>query len=229
MTRHHVVVGIDDTATAFRALDRAAEEAARRDAVLHIVYAVPDPDEAKPILSAALARVYDRHPALTALPVPLPGSPAAVLAERSRDALLTVVGTRGLGGVAGHLLGSVARDLAERTNGPLLIVRGDPRELRHAPGHGDVLLCVTSDGDAEAAAVAFAEAERLGTGVRVRTTRPGMVHAALQAALGSALVVVALHRDPRVGSHLDRVAQALLHHSPVPVLLVPVPVAARAD
>ncbi|WP_059006457.1 universal stress protein [Streptomyces specialis] len=229
MTRPHVVAGIDDTATAFRALDRAAEEAERRDAVLHIVNALPDPDAAGPILSAALARVHDRHPALIALPVPVPGAPAAVLAERSRDALLTVVGTRGLSGPAGHLPASVAQGLAERTNGPLLVVRGDPRELRHSPDHGDVLLCVGSNGDAEAAAVAFAEAERLGAGVRLRTTRPGMVHAVLRAALGSALVVVALHRDPRVGPHLDRVTEALLRHSPVPVLLVPVPVTARAD
>ncbi|WP_178970216.1 universal stress protein, partial [Streptomyces acidiscabies] len=46
MTRQNVVVGVDGSPGAVRALDRAAEEAVRRGTALRVVYAVRDRDEA---------------------------------------------------------------------------------------------------------------------------------------------------------------------------------------
>ncbi len=44
MPHGEVVVGVDGSDPAVRALDRAADEAHRRDTVLRIVFALPWPD-----------------------------------------------------------------------------------------------------------------------------------------------------------------------------------------
>ncbi|WP_416966007.1 universal stress protein, partial [Streptomyces sp. Agncl-13] len=49
MTLHQVIVGVDGSLVSVRALDRAADEAARRGLALGVVYAVPDSDEAGPV------------------------------------------------------------------------------------------------------------------------------------------------------------------------------------
>ncbi|WP_347269255.1 universal stress protein [Streptomyces sp. WAC00263] len=115
MTTRHVTVGVDGTLIAVRALDRAAEEAVLRGALLDIVYAVPDLDEAGPVLASAAARVRERHPGLSVTASAFEGGPVQALAEHGRDAELTVVGTRGLGGIAGLLFGSVSLRLVART------------------------------------------------------------------------------------------------------------------
>lgn len=50
------------------------------------------------------------------------GSPAATLIDEARNADLLVVGTRGLGGFKGLLLGSVSHHLANHAPCPLVIV-----------------------------------------------------------------------------------------------------------
>ncbi|KAF5990756.1 stress-inducible protein [Streptomyces sp. WAC00263] len=158
-----MVVGVDGSLVAVRALDRAAEEAARRGAVLDIVYAVPDLDVAGPVLASAALRMRERHPGLPVTATAAEGSPVQALARHGRDAALTVVDTRGLGGLAGLLLGSVSLRLAAHARSPLLVVRGAHRPT----GRGEVLLGLESDADADAAAYAFAEAERRGAGLRI--------------------------------------------------------------
>ncbi|WP_206341028.1 universal stress protein [Streptomyces ureilyticus] len=158
MTLHYVAVGVDGSLVAVRALDRAADEAGRRGAALHVVYAVPDSDEAGPILASAASRVRERHPGLPVVASAAEGGAVGALARESEGAALTVVGARGLGGLTGLLLGSVSRRLAAHAHGPLLVVRGD-----HACGDGgDVLLGLADDSDADVAAYAFQEAERRG-------------------------------------------------------------------
>ncbi|SBT89645.1 Nucleotide-binding universal stress protein, UspA family [Streptomyces sp. DI166] len=163
MTPQYVVVGADGSLNAVRALDWASDEAARREAALRIVYAVPDRDEAAPVLGAAVARAHARHPRLRVASKPVTGGPVAVLARESEGAALTVVGTRGLGPVSGLLARSVSLGLAVHAAGPLLVVRGD----HPCDGERRVLLGLESDEDAEAAAYAFAEARRRGVGLDV--------------------------------------------------------------
>lgn len=50
------------------------------------------------------------------------GVPADVLVEAARDADLLVVGSRGRGGFAGLLLGSVSQRCAERVSCPVVVV-----------------------------------------------------------------------------------------------------------
>ncbi|MGW7210716.1 universal stress protein [Streptomyces sp. NPDC054837] len=158
MPDRHVVVGVDGSLVAVRALDWAVEEAVRRGTVLRIVYAVADRDEAGPVLASAVSRVHERHPGLPVEVRAVEGGAVRVLAGESGDAALTVVGTRGFGGVSGLLARSVSRRLAVQAHGPLLVVRGD-----HPCNEGRaVLLSLESDEDEAAAVYAFQEAARRG-------------------------------------------------------------------
>ncbi|MGR3867487.1 universal stress protein [Streptomyces graminifolii] len=163
MTTHHVVVGVDGSLISVRALDRAADEAARRGVELRVVYAVPDTDESGPVLASAVTRLAARHPELSVVTKGAVGGPVHTLVRQSEGADLTVVGTRGMGGVAGLLLGSVSLRLAAQVRGPVLVVRGDHRCDDGRP----VLLGLESDGDEDAALYAFQEAERRGVPLHV--------------------------------------------------------------
>ncbi|MGW6012065.1 universal stress protein [Streptomyces sp. NPDC055210] len=212
MRIHQVVAGVDGSLVSVRALDRAAAEAARRAAALRIVYAVPDLDEAGPILAAARARVVARHPDLPVTTEAVRGSAVRALTRESEDAALTVVGTRGFGGFTGMLLGSVSLRLAAQVRGPLLVVRGD----RRCGDGGEVLLGLAGDADPDVAAYAFEEAERRGARLRV------LRRALLEATRAADVVVIGAHqRAHRVGPHLNPTAHTLLHRSHCPVLVVP--------
>ncbi len=158
-----VVVGVDGSLVAVRALDLAAEDALRRGAGLRVVFAVADRDEAAPILASAAARVRERHPGLPVETRAVEGGAVRALARESESALLTVVGTRGFGGVSGLLAGSVSWRLAAQVHSPLLVARGD-----RADDEGrEVLLGLEGDADADAAAHAFREAVLRGARLRV--------------------------------------------------------------
>ncbi|MER5435246.1 universal stress protein [Streptomyces sp. NPDC002588] len=163
MTSRHTVVGVDGSVISVRALDWAAAEAVRHGTALRVLYAVPDPDEAAPVLGHALSRARARYPELHVETVAVQGGAVRALARESTDADLTVVGTRGLGALTGPAFGSVSLRLAALVQGPLLVVRGD-----HVCDEGqDVLLGLADDTDGPAAAYAFQEAERRGARLRV--------------------------------------------------------------
>jgi nucleotide-binding universal stress UspA family protein len=163
MTLHHVVVGVDGSLVAVRAMDWAAEEAVRRGAELHVLYAVPDRDEAGPVLASAVTRLGARHPGLPVVTRAAVGSAVRTLVHESEGADLTVVGTQGMGGLGGLLFGSVSLRVAAHAHSPLLVVRGD-----HRCDHGrPVLLGLEDEADEGAAGYAFREAARRGTSLRV--------------------------------------------------------------
>jgi nucleotide-binding universal stress UspA family protein len=138
-----IVVGVDGSEPADRALHWAAGEAKARNARLKIVSAwyVPALVYASgygPPMVAPSAEESSLHAAqemaqgaatelesmgLAAEAVTVHGSAAEALIEASAEADLLVVGSRGHGGFAGLLLGSVSSQCAHHANCPVVIVR----------------------------------------------------------------------------------------------------------
>ncbi|MBC3191137.1 universal stress protein [Pseudonocardia sp. C8] len=142
--RGPVVVGVDGSASALDAVRWAAGEAAARRVGLRLV-AVFTPLPRSPRHDLGLAARYREHaveelrgqltsaagvvtaaaPEVTVETDLRTGYPAPVLVEESHGASLTVVGSRGLGGFSGLLVGSVAVAIAAHGGSPVLVVRGD--------------------------------------------------------------------------------------------------------
>ena len=83
------------------------------------------------------------------------GLPAPVLRDAARDARLLVVSSRGLGGVLGHVAGSVCLDLAGSSPCPLMVIRRG-----RSPGQAAAPVVVGVDGTSRSSA-ALAGAARL--------------------------------------------------------------------
>lgn len=134
-----VIVGIDGSERSFNALRWAAAESRSRDADLDVVHAwrlspmmtatpvmsvFPDlsalEEDGRAILDRALA-----DPALAGTRVHghlAHDLPAHALLRRATGAGLLVAGTRGLGRVAGTLLGSVSRQLLHHAPCPVVVI-----------------------------------------------------------------------------------------------------------
>ncbi|WP_422733641.1 universal stress protein [Micromonospora sp. WMMD558] len=121
-----VLVGVDGSEAAELAVGYAAEEAARRGAELVVAH-VDRPDEEGPaqtgdLVETAAAAARGSHPGLTvAVRLLLADKPEPALIEASSGAALVVVGTRGRGGFAGMLLGSVSQSLVQHAHCPVLV------------------------------------------------------------------------------------------------------------
>jgi nucleotide-binding universal stress UspA family protein len=138
-----VVVGVDGSAVSESAIDFAFAAASLRGRGLVVVHAwsQPDPfvDEAYAVLSEAstrqtearlavsesLAGWREKYPDVEITEVIADGHPVdALLAEASAArAALVVVGSRGRGGFAGLLLGSVSRGVLHHATCPVAVVR----------------------------------------------------------------------------------------------------------
>jgi len=75
-------------------------------------------------ITRAVAEAVSAHPTVRATTVVRYGTPAGVLLEAAREAALLVVGSRGLGGFKGLLLGSVAQHCVQHAPCPVLVLRG---------------------------------------------------------------------------------------------------------
>ncbi|MFC4553968.1 universal stress protein [Georgenia faecalis] len=140
MSRENVIlVGVDGSDASLAAVDWAAAEARARGWGLHIVcaYAVPSftvasldggfaaiddtaiRQGAQAVLDEATARTGNGLPVTTSLET---GDPAGVLVELSKQATMAVVGTRGGGGFADRLLGTVSSALPAHAHCPTVVV-----------------------------------------------------------------------------------------------------------
>jgi len=84
-------------------------------------------DDARSILDSTVSRVFDGRPPDGLATRVYAGSPARVLVESSEGADMVVVGSRGHGGFAGLLLGSVSSQLAAHAHCPVLVYHDHTR------------------------------------------------------------------------------------------------------
>jgi nucleotide-binding universal stress UspA family protein len=281
-----IVVAIDGSKSALGAARWAAAEAVRRGRPLRVVHAYqwPLPEYgpvsfsstmteavtagAAKVVRDALAEAERAEPGLRPEGAAVRGAPVPVLLDESAKAELLVLGSRGLGGFAELLVGSVAIELTAHGRCPVVVVRGET-----AVGNAPVVVGVDgSPASTVALELAFAEAayrdrelvavlawtdavfpigpyggsypaidwtdlvrqarellaERLAgwqekypqVTVRrvIENDRPAQ--ALLDAATGAELLVVGSRgRGGFAGLLLGSVSQAMIHHSPCPVLI----------
>ncbi|MFF4805608.1 universal stress protein [Streptomyces sp. NPDC001351] len=87
------------------------------------------------MLREAEATIALRHPGLRITTDRLVEEPVPALLAAAEEADLLVLGSRGLGGVAGFLVGSVAQAVVAGSRRPVVLVRGALRpEDEHQPG-----------------------------------------------------------------------------------------------
>lgn len=174
-----VVVGVDGSASSLVAVDAAAREARLREARLRVVHAfvwpamhVPmGPSSLGPpeggirnmvehLVAEAVARARAAAPEVDVSHAVVNGEPLTVLEAQSRAAELVVVGSRGMGGFVGLLVGSTAVHLAAYGRCPVLVVRDQPNAA------GPIVLGVDGSPAGERAVdFAFAEAALRKTGL----------------------------------------------------------------
>ena len=137
-----IVVGVDGSPGSRTALRWAAAEAADHGSELVVLnvwehtllppagsvtvseHYVPDPSQrtAEDLVQVIKEELGEQPPVLVQ-PRVKQGSPAKVLIEESATADLLVVGTRGHGGFAGLVLGSVSQHAAAYAQCPVTVVR----------------------------------------------------------------------------------------------------------
>jgi nucleotide-binding universal stress UspA family protein len=135
-----IVVGVDGSDASVNALRWALREARLRTAGVRVVLAWSYPQvstyhEAKHVLDVPFAEdaaafldqvVAETGAAAEGLEIEkkvVEGQAAPALVEAARDASILVVGSRGLGGFSGLLLGSVSQQCAQHATCTLVIVR----------------------------------------------------------------------------------------------------------
>jgi nucleotide-binding universal stress UspA family protein len=151
-----VVVGYDGSPESDLALDRAIEIARTTAATLHVVTAwhypysygaypiatvwEPGTDASDLVQQALQQRFGDDIPVWVTVSSS-EGSAAKVLIDASAGADMLVVGSRGHGGFAGLLLGSVSSACAEHARCPVLIMHTDA-DIRHSKNSSERKIAV---------------------------------------------------------------------------------------
>lgn len=176
ISENTIVVGIDGSESADRAVVWAAQTAASRSRPLRIVTAVELPKHLKDDqiaefraiagsrLAAAetLAREVVTEPPISVTTDAPEGNAIDVLIAESANAAMIVVGESGLGDTVSGMLGSVANSLCAHANSPVAVVRGRSIDGR-PPMLGPVVVGIDgSEANQPAVAMAFEEASQRG-------------------------------------------------------------------
>lgn len=174
-TRGRILVGVDASAHAARALTWAAREAAARGLPLHLVNALDLPRRepgarippeyiaaaraaSKLLLDQSADEVRRLGPGPRVTTETSDFGAAETLITLGTDGDLIVTGTRGHGGFAGLLLGSVSLRTAAHAHCPTIVVRGTTDD---GP-HDQIVLGVERDEDQAPIRFAFESCERVG-------------------------------------------------------------------
>jgi nucleotide-binding universal stress UspA family protein len=141
-----ILIGIDGSAAADRALAWALDEAQRRGAGVHLLSAYTLPivvggvmggyvgpamtseeivqlrDANQALLDSRAAYATTSHPTVTVTSEVTQGAPAPALLERAESSALIVLGGEGTGAFEALVLGSVSHTLAHRSPVPVVLV-----------------------------------------------------------------------------------------------------------
>ena len=182
-----IVVGVDGSSAAAHAAAWAAQVAARRGAGLHLLHALNltgassvlsrlpyeeyrqnQTKQAEALLDELRANLLREQPGLWISTEISAEEPTETLVAATRQAALTVVGTRGHGGFPGLSLGSVGLRLAAHCHGPVVLVPAGDGDENAVPdaSRAQIVLGVAAREPAEVIGFAFDLARELGTSVR---------------------------------------------------------------
>ena len=142
-TANQVVVGVDGSPASLVALREAFAQAKLRGASLLMVHAwstsfagtlgisgqyfdrvrASEVDEGWALLNQSLEELQATDQSVEIIERLEQGSPAAAIIEASKEAVLTVVGSRGRGGFAGLVLGSVSGSVLAHADSAVMVIR----------------------------------------------------------------------------------------------------------
>lgn len=199
-TERPIIVGIDGSRSARTAAMWAAEEASKRRLPLRLVHVYTVPvakmpgvlpsseairesfkDRGLEWIAEAQQAVLAQYPDLVVETAVREWSTVAALIQESVKATMVVLGSRGLGGFTGMLVGSTAVALAHHGHCPIVVIRGRLPDGA-VPEKGPVLVGADGSPASDAAlGFAFDEARLCDTGLIVVRTWSEMVdHGALR-------------------------------------------------
>ena len=132
-----VVVGVDGPPASESAIAVAFDEASRRgvDVVAVHGFEHADTSMAGALLERKLAGWQERYPDVAVHRVITRDHPADALLDQSRRAQLVVVGSRGRGGFAGKVLGSVSAAVVQACRIPVIVAGRARPHAPSAPAH----------------------------------------------------------------------------------------------
>lgn len=132
-----VVVGVDGPPASESAIAVAFDEASRRgvDVVAVHGFEHADTSMAGALLERKLAGWQERYPDVAVHRVITRDHPADALLDQSRRAQLVVVGSRGRGGLAGKVLGSVSAAVVQACRIPVIVAGRARPHAPSAPAH----------------------------------------------------------------------------------------------
>lgn len=175
-----VTVGVDGSPESLAAVVWAAREAALRDVPLLLLHVeewteppgdhrfTPRPDNRpQAFLHEAAEQARRDNVSLEVSTRCVRGRAPEVLGRSADEAELTVLGSRGLGGISGFLVGSVSLAVVGTARHPVVLVREPADDIGYAPDGAIVAGIDLAHGSDRLLGFAFTEAARRGGSLRV--------------------------------------------------------------